>query len=33
MEPQYPSTAGRILIAKALIISLAHYLMTVNGIP
>jgi hypothetical protein len=28
----YPSTAGRILIAKALVVSIAYYLMTVNGI-
>ena len=28
----YPSVAGRVLIAKALVISLAYYLMTVNGI-
>jgi len=32
-NPMYPLTTGRILIAKALIISIAHYLMTVNGIP
>jgi len=29
----YPSIAGRILVVKALVISLAYYLMTVNGIP
>ena len=29
----HPSVAGRILISKALVISLAYYLMTVNGIP
>ena len=28
----YPSVTGRVLIAKALIVSLAYYLMTVNGI-
>ena len=28
----YPSIAGRVLIVKALVISLAYYLMTVNGI-
>ena len=28
----YPSAMGRVLIAKALVISLAQYLMTVNGI-
>ena len=28
----YPSTAGRVLVVKALVISLAYYLMTVNGI-
>ena len=28
----YPSVAGRVLIAKALVVSLAYYLMTVNGI-
>jgi hypothetical protein len=30
---QYPSTLGRVLIAKALVISIAYYLMTVNSIP
>jgi len=29
----YPSITGRILVVKALVISLAYYLMTVNGIP
>jgi len=28
----YPSIAGQVLIVKALVISLAYYLMTVNGI-
>ena len=28
----YPSATGRVLIAKALVVSLAYYLMTVNGI-
>ena len=28
----YPSIAGRVLIVKALVISLVYYLMTVNGI-
>jgi len=32
-NPMYPLTMGRILIVKALIILIAHYLMTVNGIP
>ena len=29
----YPSTTGWVLLAKTLVVSLAHYLMTVNGIP
>ena len=29
----HPSIAGRVLIVKGLVISLAYYLMTVNGIP
>ena len=28
----YPSVAGRVLLAKTLVVSLAQYLMTVNGI-
>jgi hypothetical protein len=28
----YPSMAGHILIVKALVVSIAYYLMTVNGI-
>jgi len=28
----YPSVAGRVLLAKTLVISLAQYFMTVNGI-
>jgi len=28
----YLSVAGRVLLAKSLVVSLAHYLMTVNGI-
>ena len=30
--PLYPSVAGRVLLTKSLVLSLAHYLMTVNGI-
>jgi len=32
-NPMYPWTMGRILIAKALIILMAHYLMTLDGTP
>jgi len=31
-NPLYPSTGGRVTIVKSLVISLAYYLMTVNGI-
>src|SRR5258707_1131755 len=30
---RHPSTIGRVLITKALVIPVAYYLMTVNGIP
>ena len=30
--PLFPSVAGRVLLTKSLVVSLAHYLMTVNGI-